>query len=92
MANHGLSDLTATVALPKSEYEDLVRQSETLKIIKKTIESSSGALAIVSIRRILGIEWENKENETKIVGHTLDGDNIVIKEYPGSRFYDTTED
>lgn len=64
MATHGFTDIMATVELPKSEYEDLVRQREELKIIKKTMKSASSTLPLVVLKHILGInEGENDEEE-----------------------------
>jgi len=43
MANYNLTDLAATVSISKNEYEELVRDSEQLKIVKKFIKESKYA-------------------------------------------------
>lgn len=78
MATHGFTDIMATVELPKSEYEDLVRQSEELKIIKKTMKSASSTLPLVVLKHILGInEGENDEEKDSKDG-SKHGDGFYI--------------
>lgn len=77
MASHGLSDIAATVVLPKTEYEELIRQSEELKIIKKVMVTSDDALPLVVLKHMLGIE-EGEENETKIIAHDTMGNTYPI--------------
>lgn len=43
MANYNLTDLVSTVSISKSEYEELVRDSEQLKIVKKFVKESEYA-------------------------------------------------
>lgn len=64
MANNGLSDLVATLTLPKSEYEDLVRESNTLRILENYINSTKYVDKEV-LQAILGIESEDIENGSK---------------------------
>lgn len=64
MANNGLSDLIATVTLPKSEYEDLVRESNTLRILENYINSTKYVDKEV-LQAILGIESEDIEDGSK---------------------------
>lgn len=69
-----LTDITATVSVPKSEYEDLIRQSEELKMIKNTMRSSSNTLPLVVLKHILGIEEGDKNEEIEITMRSTDGD------------------
>lgn len=64
MANNGLSDLVATLTLPKSEYEDLVRESNTLRILENYINSTKYVDKEV-LQAILGIESEDIEDGSK---------------------------
>lgn len=64
MANNGLSDLVATITLPKSEYEDLVRESNTLRILENYINSTKYVDKEV-LQTILGIESEDIEDGSK---------------------------
>jgi len=43
MANYNLTDIVATVSISKNEYEELVRDSEQLKIVKKFVKESKYA-------------------------------------------------
>lgn len=51
----------ATVTMPKSEYEELVRDSERLGVVKAMLEKDK-YVAASTIRCVLGIEKE-KEKE-----------------------------
>lgn len=62
MAVNGLTDICVTVNVPKSEYEDLIRESNTFRIIKNLVESQKYVDA-ETIRNILGIEFVEKEGE-----------------------------
>lgn len=77
MANHGLTDLVATVALPKTEYEELVRASERMKIVTQTLENVDEETPCELLKRVLGMRGKD---ETKIIAHTTDNESIVIKE------------
>ena len=55
MANYGLTDLVATVTLPKSEYEELIRDSERVQVIERYMNGNKYASA-TDIAAILGIE------------------------------------
>lgn len=59
MANNSLYDLVATVTLTKSEYEDLVRESNTLRILENYINGTKYVDKEV-LQAILGIESEDK--------------------------------
>jgi len=55
MANYGLTDLVATVTLPKSEYEELVRDSEKVQVIERYMQGNKYA-STTDIAAILGIK------------------------------------
>lgn len=63
MAINSLSDIAATFSISKNEYENLVRESETLEIISEYIKYTKEIDREVLVR-ILGIRerCENKEN------------------------------
>ena len=60
MALNGLTDLIETVSVPKSEYENLIRESETLDILR-TIFRNQKYIAPETIRDILGVEYLESE-------------------------------
>ena len=62
MAVNGLLDVVTAVTVPKPEYEELVRDSNTLDILKDYI-STSRYPSIETVGCILGIKKEREENE-----------------------------
>ena len=54
MANHGLTDFAATVTLPKSEYEELIRDSEVLNTARRFVTTNYATVR--DIKSILGVE------------------------------------
>lgn len=63
MASHGLTDLTATVNTPKSEYEELIRTSEQMRTIKRILEQVDDDAPCVLLKTVLGIEGGKDETE-----------------------------
>ena len=59
MANHGLTDIVSTVTISKSEYENLVRDSEKLGTLKRYITQNSYMLR-ADIEAILGVKEGEK--------------------------------
>ena len=59
---NGLSDVFSTVSVPKPEYEDLVRDSEKLEIIKRKVKANK-YVGMEELKEILDIE-----NETETIG------------------------
>lgn len=62
MAIKGLTDFCETVNVPKPEYEDLIRESNTCRIIENLVESQKYVDA-ETIRNILGIEFVERKGE-----------------------------
>lgn len=58
MANHGLTDFAATVTLPKSEYEELIRDSEVLNTARRFVTTNYATVR--DIKSILGVEEGEK--------------------------------
>lgn len=52
---NGITDVIATVSVPKSEYEELVRDSERLAIVKNMLTNSK-YVSTVDMKIILDIE------------------------------------
>lgn len=69
MGSYGLTDIVATVTVPKSEYENLVRDSEKLRTLKEFIRESSNSLPLVFVKHLLGID-EGEINEKEVVNNT----------------------
>ena len=61
MANKGLTDLVSTVTISKSEYEDLVRESNTLRIIENLVANKSSEVKVNVLREVLGMYEESEE-------------------------------
>ncbi len=59
---NGLTDIVSTVSVPKSEYEDLIRESETLDILKKLFKDNK-YVSDTTIRSILHVEYIEKGEE-----------------------------
>lgn len=51
----GLSDICATVTVPKLEYEKLVRDSEKLEVLRK-IRKAGSFITDIDLKAILDIE------------------------------------
>lgn len=63
MAINGITDIVEIINVPKSEYENLIRESETLAIIKDLYKAKKYVDAD-DMRRILNVELEvNGGNE-----------------------------
>lgn len=54
MANHSLADIVSTVTLSKSEYEELIRDSEVLNVAKRYVVTKYAS--INDIKSIIGVE------------------------------------
>ncbi len=64
MALNGFTDITATVTVPKPEYEKLVRGSGRLDIIEALLKKNA-YISTGDLKAILGIEEsEEKKNES----------------------------
>lgn len=62
MAVNGITDICATVNVPKSEYENLIRESNTLHVVENLYSTQNHVDAEI-IRNILGIELEERKGE-----------------------------
>ena len=60
MAMNGITDILVTVQVPKPEYETLVRESNTLRIIENYIQEEKYP-TIGTLKIILGIEKESED-------------------------------
>ena len=60
MANYGITDIGSTVTISKNEYENLVRDSEQLAIVKNYVEKQE-YISTKDIKVLL--EIEEKEGE-----------------------------
>lgn len=61
---NGITDIVATVTVPKPEYESLVRESERLDILKSFIKKGK-YITTDDIKAILGDEErEGEQNES----------------------------
>lgn len=54
---HSLTDCVATISIPKSEYEDLIRDSEKLRVVKRVV--STKYATVQDVKSIVG----DKEGE-----------------------------
>lgn len=63
MAVNGLSDVFQTITVPKSEYENLVRDSEKLGTIERLLRKNK-YVAAGDLESILDIE-EREENNSE---------------------------
>lgn len=57
---NGLTDVVATVMVPKPEYEDLIRESNTLRIIENYISTETFP-SINTVKCLLGLETESED-------------------------------
>lgn len=62
MASHGLSDVFTTVTIPKTEYEELVRDSERIAIVKNFLKKDRYGLT-GDLKVILNIEESEDKAE-----------------------------
>lgn len=62
MALNGLSDVLATVTIPKPEYEELVRDSERIAIVKNLLKKDKYGLT-GDLKVILNIEESEDKAE-----------------------------
>ena len=62
MALNGLSDVLATVTIPKPEYEELVRDSERIAIVKNLLKKDRYGLT-GDLKVILNIEESEDKAE-----------------------------
>jgi hypothetical protein len=62
MATHNLTDIVSTINISKSEYEELVRESNTLRIIENLV-STKKYVDAETLRSILSINLEESEGE-----------------------------
>ena len=60
MATHGLTDAFQTVTVPKSEYEELIRESEQLKTVKRMLQKES-YVSTDDLRTIVNVSKEKEE-------------------------------
>lgn len=63
MANNHITDLVSTVTISKSEYEDLVRESNTLRIVENLVANKSSDVKVNVLREILGMYDESEDIE-----------------------------
>ena len=62
MSSHGLSDVFTTVTIPKTEYEELVRDSERIAIVKNLLKKDKYGLT-GDLKVILNIEESEDKAE-----------------------------
>lgn len=62
MALNGITDTFTTVSVPKSEYEELVRDSETLQIVRDYVGKVQ-YINDATLKILLDIEEKSKESE-----------------------------
>lgn len=62
MALNGITDICATVSVPKPEYEELIRESNTLHILENIV-SAQKYVDADTLRNILGIKSNESEGE-----------------------------
>ena len=56
----GITDVLATVTVPKSEYEELIRESEQLKTVKRMLQKES-YVSTDDLRTIVNVSKEKEE-------------------------------
>lgn len=61
MASNHITDLVSTVTISKSEYEDLVRESNTLRIIENLVVNKSSEVKFNVLREVLGMYEESED-------------------------------
>lgn len=62
MANRAVSDIVSTVNISKSEYEDLVRDSNTLRIIENLVAANKTSVNADLLKNILGMYLDESED------------------------------
>lgn len=62
MANRAMTDIVSTVNISKSEYEDLVRDSNTLRIIENLVAASKTSVNADLLKNILGMYLDESED------------------------------
>ena len=62
MVNRAMSDIVSTINISKSEYEDLVRDSNTLRIIENLVAASAGSINAQLIKNMLGLYIDESED------------------------------
>ena len=59
---NGLSDIFSTVSVPKPEYEDLIRDSERLEIIKRKVKANKD-VGTEELKEILDIKNDDESED-----------------------------
>ena len=60
MAVNGVTDVVSTVMVPKPEYEELIRESNTLGIVENYI-STEAFPSIKTVKCLLGLKTESED-------------------------------
>ena len=60
MATNGITDVFTTVSVPKPEYEELIRESEQLKTVKRMLQKNS-YVSTDDLRTIVNVSKEKEE-------------------------------
>lgn len=60
MATNGITDVFTTVSVPKPEYEELIRESEQLKAVKRMLQKGE-YVSTDDLRTIVNISKEKEE-------------------------------
>lgn len=60
---NGITDIIATVTVPKPEYEALVRDSQTLEVVARYVASEK-YITQKDIRILIGMESEVEQDES----------------------------
>ena len=62
---NGITDIVATVTVPKTEYEILVRESERLDVLKNFIKNGKYT-TIDEVKSILGVEEKEGDQDESV--------------------------
>ena len=83
LTNYGITDMFATVTMPKAEYEKLVRDSEKVKILERLIDTDR-YLCLSTVKAVLDMkEVENTVDEDE--EDYCDRDNTYVYSYGQER-------
>lgn len=83
LTNHGITDIFATITMPKAEYEKLVRDSEKVRIIERLINTDK-YLCVGTVKAVLDVkEDENTVDEDE--EDYCDRDNTYVYSYGQER-------
>lgn len=59
MATNGITDVFATISVPKPEYEELIRENEQNRIIRRALVKN-GYVTAEGLKAVLGISEETE--------------------------------